>query len=273
VFHIACHSWAYNNLSLAEAVGTIARLGFRYIDLGTGPHIDIARATSEPEATAENILLLLDDLNLTLTDLYLMLPHVNSPDPQRREQELGLFEKLVPFAVALGTPGITVSPGVLCSDGPDHSLARAIPALQHMMDVTEDTDFRVSFEPHLDSATSTPEQARLLLDAVPGSSLTLDVAHLVTQNARWDDLLQDTAHIHVRQAAADKLQVPLEQGQLDVPQLINDLVEADYHGALTVEYMTTFGWHGMMEVDISQEVTRMRDALREARQQYVPEAG
>ncbi len=269
MLELACHAWGYNNLPLKEALGTIARLGFRYVDLGTGPHLDLQRATQEPQATAERIRLLLEDYHLSLTDLYFMLPHVNSPESERRQRQLRLFENLIPFAVELGTPGITLSPGIRHQDGPEHSLARAVPAMQAMVEAAEDTDLRISFEPHLDSAAHTPEQVLLLLDAVPGLSLTLDVAHLITQQITWDDiqsLFEYTAHLQVRQAAPKKLQTPYEQGILDIEQLVYDLRQTGYQGALTVEYMITFGWHGMMEVSISQEIVKTRDAIHQARQ-------
>jgi len=124
---IACHAWAYNNLSLEDAVGTIARLGFRYVDLGSGPQLDVGRAAAYPEAEAANIVRLLERFELNITDLYLMLPYTNSPDPSQREAQLNLFERLIPFAVALGTPGITISAGIVHKDGLDHSLARSVP--------------------------------------------------------------------------------------------------------------------------------------------------
>ncbi|NTV53730.1 MAG: hypothetical protein HGA76_12110, partial [Candidatus Firestonebacteria bacterium] len=43
-------------------------------------------------------------------------------------------------------------------------------------------------------------------------------------------------------------------------QLLEDLHRVGYRGALTVEYMTTVGWHGMQAVSISQETVRTRDA-------------
>ncbi|NDJ86120.1 MAG: sugar phosphate isomerase/epimerase [Chloroflexi bacterium] len=269
MLQMACHAWGYNTMSLRDAVGTIARLGFRHIDLGTGPHLDVLAATQNPKITAEHIAHLLQEFDLTLTDLYLMLPHINSPEPERRQQQFGLFKSLIPFAEALGTPGITVSPGAMHADGPDHSLARAVPALQQIIDLTADSDFRVSFELHLDSAASTPAQALQLLQAVPGLSLTLDIAHLITQGTDWEDihsLFEHTAHIQIRQAAPGKLQTPFEEGILDIPKLLGALKEADYHGVLTIEYMTTFGWQGMMEVSISREVVQTRDAIRMAQQ-------
>jgi sugar phosphate isomerase/epimerase len=265
---IACHAWAYNNLSLEDAVGTIARLGFRYIDLGSGPHLDVNRAASSPDAEAETILRLLERFELTLTDLYLLLPHVNAPDPAQREQHLTLFEQLIPFAVALRAPGITISPGIVQKDGPDHSLARAVPALLRMLQAAEDTDLRISIEPHMDSVAQKPEQVLLLVAAVPGLSVTLDYAHFVCQGIVWrevEPLLEHVAHVHIRQAKRGALQTTHDDGKINLPQFAHDLHAAGYRGALTVEYMTTFGWHGMKQLSISQETARTRDTLRAAR--------
>lgn len=265
---IACHAWAYNDLPLEEAVGTIARLGFRWIDLGSGPHLDLNRAAAYPEAEAATIQQVLRRFDLAVTDLYLMLPYINAPDPAQREAQLTMFERLIPFAVALGTPGITVSPGLIHKDGPDHSLARAIPALLRMLQAADDTDLRISFEPHMDSVAQRPEQALLLLEAVPGLSVTLDYAHFVYQglvSREIAPLLDHVAHVHIRQARRGALQTPHSEGTVNIPQLLQDLFSAGYRGALTVEYMTTFGWHGMMPVSISTETVRTRDALRAAR--------
>lgn len=268
MMQIACHTWSYNDLPFEEAVGTIARLGFRYIDLGSGPHLDVNRAAAYPEAEAAAIRRLLDQFKLTITDLYLMLPRTNSPDPAHRQKSLNLFEQLIPFATALGTPGITVSPGIIHSDGPEHSLARAIPALLHIVQCAEDTDLRISFEPHMDSVAQRPEQALLLLGAVPGLSITLDYAHFVYQGIvqrEIEGLMEHVAHVQIRQAKRGSLQTPHDEGSLPIAQLLQELHDNGYRGALTVEYMTTFGWHGMQKISISKEIVRTRDALRAIR--------
>lgn len=269
MLQLACHAWSYNHLPLADAVGTIARLGFQCIDLGTGPHLDVIYATQDPLKAAEKIRVLLNDFNLMLTDLYILLPHINAPEPEQRQEQLGLFESLVPFAVALGTPGITISPGLLHPDGADHSLARAVPAMQQLLDVTEDTDLRISFEPHLESAAYTLEQIRLLLDAVPGLSLTLDIAHLIAQNIDIVDiytLFEFAAHIHIRQAAPMQVQTAFSDGIVNMGRLVEALIEADYHGALSVEYVQG------LEGSITQEIVKIRDVLREARHHYASRA-
>lgn len=265
---IACHAWAYNNLPFEEACATIARLGFRFIDLGSGPHLDVNRAAAAPHDEAARILAVLAALDLQITDLYLLMPHTNSPDPVQRETHLALFERLIPFATALGTPGITVSPGIIHKDGQDHSMARAVPALLRMLQAAEDTDLRISFEPHMDSVAQRPEHALLLLEAVPGLSVTLDFAHFVTQGIvrrEIEPLMEHVAHVHVRQARRGVLQTAHDDGIVNIPQLVEDLYLAGYRETLTVEYMTTFGWHGMRNIRISRETARTRDALREVR--------
>jgi len=276
MLELACHAWAFHDRSLEDALGTIARLGFRNVDLGTGPHLNLEKAATDPTAEADRILRLLEDFNLRLTDLYLMLPYVNSPDPARRTAQFNMFRRLLPFAAALGTPGITISPGILHSDGAEHALARSIPALLQLGRMMEDSDLRLSFEPHMDSSVITPNDAQLVVESVPGLSLTLDYAHFVVQGFSLGSLmalLPYTAHVQIRQAVKGRLQTPFKQGRIDLNVLIRDLVAADYHGVVTVEYMTTTGWHGMMPVNITQETVKTRDALRDIRSEVRRNAG
>lgn len=265
---IACHAWAFNDRPLEEAVATIARLGFQYIDLGSGLHLNIDRAATQPGVEAAYIRALLDDYQLKLSDLYILLPYINSPDPKQREDQFILLERLVPFAIALGTPGLTVSPGILHPDGPEHSLARSLPALMRIGEILEDTDIRLSFEAHMDSPITKPETALLVLESIPGLNLTLDYAHFIVQGHKLPDLLPllpYTAHVHLRQAVKGRLQTTFEQGRIDLAKVWADLQAGNYSGALTVEYMTTVGWHGMMSVNIPQETVKTRDALRRLR--------
>lgn len=269
MLQLACHAWAYNNRSLEEAIGTIARLGFRYIDIGSGTHFDPDRAAYYPADEAGRIRALLEQANLHISDLYLMLPYINAPDPSRRAGQIALFERLLPFALALGTPGITVSPGIYHADGHEHAFARSIPALLHMSEIMEDLDLRFCFEPHMDSSVLTPEEALMMVECVPGLNLTLDYAHFIVQGYKLADLtalLPYTAHVHVRQAVKGRLQTPFSQGRIDLDVMMRDLLASGYRGTLTIEYMTTIGWHGMMPVNITQETAKTRDVLRGLRQ-------
>jgi sugar phosphate isomerase/epimerase len=266
---LACHLWAYNDRPFDEALATAARLGFQYVDLGSGAHLDVDKAAQDPLGEARRIKERLAEYQLALSDLYLMLPFINAPDPKPREGQLHLFRRLIPFALALGTPGITVSTGLIHADGPDHARARAFPALMQMAHAISETPLRFSFEAHMDSAISTTQEALMLLESVPNLRLTLDYAHFVVQGQSLKEirpLLEYVDHVHIRQAVKGRLQTPHSQGRLDLEALLRDLLEANYQGALAIEYMTTFGWHGMMPLNITLEMVKTRDALRELRQ-------
>ncbi len=266
----SCHTWAFNDLTLPEALGTIARMGFRYVDIGTGPHLNLTRAAN-PATRAEAIAELQGDLtlfNLHIADLYLMLPRISVDDEPKRAADIQLFKALLPFVKLLGVAGITLSPGLIHPDDDAEAQKRTIEALQEMVSVAQKIDVAVSIEPHLDSMAQTPAQAMRLLDAVPGLKITLDIAHMVCQKIKPKDmwtLLPHTRHVQIRQAKHKRLQTPFDKGSIDVNEVMQELKMAGYTGVICVEYMQTVNWHGMMPVSSITECIHMRDALKQAR--------
>ncbi len=306
MFKLACHTWGFSNQPLEEAVQTIARLGFNYVDLGSGPHIDTDAAAKNPREEARHIRALLDRFHLELTDVYLLLPALSSIDEGRRLYEVKLFERLVPFASELGTPGITISPGIAppppepepsarhpaeqgqtkaaepgaakgepaaetaeLPPAPPTPFDHAVQSLQRIVEIIEDTDLRLSFEPHLDSVAPTPAKALALLEAVPGLSLTLDWAQFTAQgiiSREIEPLLPHTAHVQMRQAARGRLQTPFHEGMIDYRHVLDLLIAHDYRGVISIEYMNRSGWHGLAALDVVRETGLTRDALRAYRQ-------
>jgi sugar phosphate isomerase/epimerase len=271
----SCHTWAFNDLTLMEALGTIARLGFQYVDIGSGQTLNAARAAENPRRVAAEIR---DDLtlfNLQPADLYLMLPRINLADDEKRQKELDLYKALLPFAEALGTPGITLSPGLVHPADDAEAWDRTVAALREMVRAGKAAGLRVSVEPHLDSMAHTPDQVRRLVREVPDLTITLDWAHMICQDIPHDDiaaLLPYTRHIQLRQAAKAQLQTPFDRGRIDIARLLTTLDNAGYDGLICIEYMQTPGWHGMLEVDTVVESARLRDALRDARDQMAESA-
>jgi sugar phosphate isomerase/epimerase len=268
MLEFACHSWAFNDFTLPEALATIARLGFRYADIGSGANLNTQRAAENPRKAAEEIRTDLDLFNLKISDLYLMLPRISLPEEDKRQREIELFKSLVPFAAALGTPGITLSAGLAHPAEDEEAHDRAVAALREMVKAGKAARLRVSIEPHMDSMAQTPEQALKFINDVPGLTLTLDWAQMVCQDVFHDDILKllpHTQHIQIRQAARAQLQTPFDRGRIDVKKVVKDILAADYKGVLSVEYMNTPGWHGMVAVNAIQESARMRDELRAAR--------
>jgi sugar phosphate isomerase/epimerase len=267
----ACHTGGFNDRPLLAALGTVARLGFRYVDLATGPHLDIRQVASDPRGAAARIRQVLGHLHLTLSDVHLMLPHITLKDDTRRRKAIDHFKASLPFLVALETPGVTLSPG-MAPPGDDEAAGRAVDALQEMVSAakaaTPATRLDVSIEPHLDSIAPTPGAALALIEQVDGLSLTLDWAHMICQGVPHDDiagLLPHTRHVQLRQAAPGQLQVSFEGGQLEPARVVAALQAAAYSGVVSMEYMLTEGWHGTIRLPVEPEASRLRDALRAAR--------
>ena len=266
MIEFSCHTWAFNDLTLMEALGTIARMGFRCVDIGTGQNLNLQRG--DPRRMAAEIKGDLDTFNLRVSDLYLMLPRISLADEDKRQKDLDLYRALLPFATALGTPGLTLSPGLVHPAEDAEAMDRTTAALREMVSRGKDAGLRVSIEPHLDSMASTPEAALKLVEAVPGLEITLDWAHMICQGIKHEavlDLIPHTRHVQMRQAAKNQLQTVFEKGKLDIGRIVFDLQTANYGGAICVEYMNTPGWHGMVAVDAVAESVKMRDVLKAAR--------
>jgi sugar phosphate isomerase/epimerase len=266
MMQFACHTWGFNDLSLPEALGTIARLGFRYVDIGSGQNLNAAKTAQNPQGEADIVRADLDMYQLKVSDVYLVLPRISRADDDQRQRDLDIYTALLPFVSGVGAPGVTVSAGLKQPD--EGAWERMAIALQTMLEQAKAADLRLSIEPHLDSMIETPEDALKLLDEIDGLEITLDWAHMVCQGARHKDiesLLPKSRHVQLRQAAKNKLQTPFDKGKIDLEKVWTALVEAEYDGVVSVEYMKVDGWHGMMPVDAYVESTRMRDELRRVR--------
>lgn len=268
MLEFACHTWAFSDLTLPEALGTIARMGFRYVDIGSGANLNTQRAAENPRKEAADIRADLDLFNLKVSDLYILLPRISLADESRRQKEIDLFKALVPFASALGTAGITLSAGLAHPAEDAEAYDRTVAALREMVTAAQAARLPISIEPHMDSMAQTPESALKFIKDVPGLKLTLDWAQMVYQDIFHEDILKllpHTRHIQIRQAARAQLQTPFDRGRIDPAKVVKDVLASGYTGLMGVEYMNTPGWHGMIAVNAVQECARMRDALREAR--------
>jgi sugar phosphate isomerase/epimerase len=265
--NISCHTWGFTDLTLSEALGTIARLGFRYVDIGSGQNLNTAKAAAGPRRAAAEIAEDLLLFNLKVSDLYLMLPRISAPEAERRQKEVELFKALIPFAAAVPVAGITVSPGLAQPVEDTNAMERTIGALREMWAAAEEASLPLSVEPHMDSMVPTPELALKLIEAVPGLQITLDWAHMVCQDifpAEIVKLLPHTRHVHLRQAARKQLQTPFDRGRIDIARVVADLRSAGYAGTICVELMNVPGWHGMMKVDPIHESLKLRAAIQQS---------
>lgn len=266
----SCHIWAFDDLRLQEALGTIARLGFRYVDIGTGAHFNPSRAldNAERKAMFREIRDELDLFNLRVADVYLFLPRISLNDEKKRKRDILLFKALLPFAKAFGANGVTVTSGLLHPEKDEEAWACMVEALREMQSIAAEAELPLSIEPHFNSMVFKLKQIHRLLDAVNSLQLTLDWAQFVYQGIDQQaivELLPYTRHVQVRQAKKGKLQLPFADGTIDPKQVMSALQAVQYTGFVSVEYMPAKGAKGVVEVNPIVECAQMRDALRQAR--------
>jgi sugar phosphate isomerase/epimerase len=269
MIEFACHTWTFPDLTLSEAIGTTARLGFRRIDIAYAQGAALTRAIRQPRAAAAEIRADLALYALEVSDLFLMLPRISTDDAERRAADIAAFTGALPFALELGVPGITVSPGVVHPPEQDAAAwERALAALTEMQAAARAAGVALSIAPHVDSMTATPERARQIVSAIDGMMLTLDWASLTYGGARHEEiaaLLRHARHIQVRGAAKGQLQATLERSRIDPARLLEDAVIAGYDRAIAISLLGEAGRHRVAKVTPAHEAARLRDALREAR--------
>lgn len=273
MLEFSCHAWALNDLTLTEALGTIARLGFRYVDLGTGAHLNPVKAIADPRRIAADIVGDLRVFNLKLADVYVVLPHISSSDESLRREDINQFKALLVVLKSLGTSGVTLAPGVAQPNDPE-AYTRTIDALREMTQAAMQPasggqppigELAVSIEPQINSMAQTPDDALAMLMDVPGLKLTVDWAQFVQQGITTNaivKLLPQTRHVHLRQTIKGKPQTAASAGSIDLPEVLRVLSEADYKGAVCIEYTQMADTPGINPI---REAVLLRDQLREAR--------
>lgn len=269
---LACADSAFPKLSHEVALQVIRDLGIGAVDVCVFPvygHIAPDAVRADPAAAAETLLPALERTGLAVADVFLILGGfeeyaVNHPADEVRTESLASFEATVEFARRLASPGVTLLPGVEFDEvGPEASLQLAASELQRRAQLAAEAGLALSFEPHYQSITETPERTLELLAAAPDLSLALDHSHFVFQGFAQEEvdvLIPHARHFHLRQAAEGAMQLPAREGAIDFSRLLVQLREIDYGGYLTLEYQWE-EWLDCHRVDCVSETAELRDLL------------
>jgi sugar phosphate isomerase/epimerase len=189
----------------------------------------------------------------------------NHPDPAEREAAAALFRDMLELAARLGSPGMTILPGIDWEgEGHEESLGRAAAELAWRVEEARFRGVRLSIEPHVGSVASTPGRALDLLERTPGLELTLDYSHFVYQGipeAEVEPLVPYARHCHVRGARKGRMQAPLRESTIDFERMLDVMIENDYDGFLGLEYVW-LDWEHCNECDNLSETILLRDRLR-----------
>ena len=186
---------------------------------------------------------------------------LNDSDPVAFTRYIREYRALLDFAETVGCPNLTVQPGYPI-DGQSLTVSQMITQshLEALAKLHEGRSVTLSVEGHQGSILENPADALTMMRALwPAIGFTYDPSHWVMQDIPLPEtaaLLDVTYHVHVRNAALDKMQETMAAGVVDFHWLIPALVAHGYDGAIAIEYFEGF------DVDLSSTIA-LRDLVWE----------
>lgn len=264
---------AFPALPLPLALRFIRLLGFEFVDLqcfAGEPHIEPGDILAAPDQMADRIRSLITTEALSCADVFATMPDrraVNTPSKAEHEQNVAATDAFARFAKMLGSPGLTILPGIVPEgDTQEASFARSVGALKDHVAAASRHRIACAFEPHIGSVAARPEAALGLCDAVPGLSINFDPSHFIVQGDALSDLvplMRRTTRVQVRQATPTHVQAGSHDGVIDVAELVRLLAAAGFYGGICIEYIHK-PWEDCRNVDVVTETVLMREALDNA---------
>lgn len=257
---IAGSSLLYSRLSFEESCRRLSALGFDAVDVALQEgwaHVDPSSVVGAVAETADDVEAVCRSAGLDPVAL-----NVDAGDVTLAT-EVDRVEAVVELASALDIGVVT-----LPAAGVDASLADDCSRFRTLVDLTDGTDVTLTVETHWGTLTEDPVTAAKYAGEVPGLRYTLDPGHFVAgehpTDDPWRELLDDVAHVHVRQAGSgwDEIQLPPDAGDLDVQSFLRSLRRAGYDGVLTVEYIDSLD--GVDPEEAERQADEMRARLAES---------
>ena len=261
-FGISVADFSFPLVSQPQSLQIAGMIGGTGSDIGVFERRLLPEIKTSPERAADVVRHRLDASGRQVADLLVIpaddyaLLSPSHPDADVRANYLATLAKVVLFAKALGSPGLTVLPGSLLGD---QSLADAransAETLSALVETVTSAGLKLSIEAHVGAIVIDPDDVAELLDRVEGLELTLDMSHYVASGFTQDAVLQLAGfarHVHVRGARPGRVQVALAESTIDHAKILDGLRNVDYAAWLTLEY-TWENWEFCNQNDVLSE--------------------
>lgn len=254
---VAGSSLLYSRLSFEDACRRLSDLGFDAVDVGVQEgwaHLDPSAVVGTVESTAAEI----DDA-CRAAGLDPVALNANAGDVAL-ETEVERVGAVVDLADELDVPVVT-----LPAASTDRPLAEDLDRFRTLVETAAGTDVTLTVETHWDTLTEDPDTAAAYAANVPELGYTLDPGHFVVgvddHDEPWAELLADVAHVHLRQAGTgwDEIQLPVEEGDIDVEAFVRSLRDVGYDETITVEYIDSLD--GVDPEDAARQADELRKRL------------
>lgn len=259
---VCCSTSAFKT-SLEDALASVAEMGFSTVDLICIPgwgHVMPADLAADFEAEATRVESLLAEHNLRPVAMNMAVAATyKREDEAQNAQRLKEVEGVARLMARLGVGIASFYPGYRCEDRPwEDVLADSAETIREMLDIGARHGVTFAVETHFATIYETLEQGVRLLEAVPELMVAFDPSHYAMQSIDLRDcaeLLDRAAHMHVRDAAPEKMCVPVGEGTVDFEWLVDAMGHRGYEGHWSIEYLP--GKTG----DPKADIIKLRDIL------------
>lgn len=271
---LSCNDYAWPVLSHPVVLAMIKDLGYEAVDIGLfadATHVTLSSVRGAAARRAESVGADVAAAGLSVADVFLtssmqidrLTPTSRTAGDQAELREI--FADTLEFASRLGSPGVTLLPGVV-DDGVSRgeAIARAAEGLRPLVDMGTERGLGVSVEPHVGSCIETPEETIELLGICPGLTITFDPSHYIYQGIdtkRMLPVLGRTRHVQIRPAAPGVMQARTAENGIDLPAIFDELHALGYDGWVASEFVWMEKWR-CNETDNTGESARLRDVMR-----------
>lgn len=270
---LSCADYTWPAVPHELALDIVAGLGFTAVDLGYmygRSHVRPEEAGADIAAWAGRIGERCAARGLAVADVFYQAPDfetwaVSHPDAAEIARGAGPFAGALELARRLGSPGVTILPGVVHpGDTYEAAVSRAAVELRRRVEMAGEAGLRLSVEPHQGSIADTPDRTAALVERVPGLTLTLDYGHFTYAGIDDDaiePLIEHAGHVQCRGGAPGVLQAGMRTNTIDFPRMTAALLRSGYPGYVACEYVWS-EWMDCDKVDNLTETAALRDILR-----------
>jgi len=261
--NVACSTAVFCQRRLAEALAGIRELGFTYTDIlliEGWVHVNPSEMAADWNGTTQKVDSLLKDNGLKpiAFNSGLSVKLYDRSDESLRRMFLEL-DAVSRFAERHGVAASALQPPAKPPGGSWSDLiTKSMATLKELTERASEHSLTLGLECHAHTLFEDPATVVGLLDEAPWLSLAYDPTHFVMNGVELGatlPLLQRAAHVHLRDAARGKLQVPPGEGEVDFDWILGNLQDSGYTGDVSIECLENDQW------DVTDDAKRLREMI------------
>lgn len=216
--------------SMETAVKDIASVGYEGVEMFDGNLVEYADRPGELRD-------LLEDAGVTLVSVY---TGANFIYPDILPDELHRIQWSAELAAMFGAERLVVGGGARRAAGTrDEDYQRLGEALDRVVDIAEGAGLAASYHPHLSTIVEGPDELERLMP-LTRIGFCPDTAHLAAGGADPAAMIRKyperLRHVHLKDLRTDPFGfLPLGEGVLDLPDIVQAIKESGYDSWLMVE--------------------------------------